>query len=272
MIKRFFICLWLLAMPAMANTLIKQLPSTLSQGSVGVGNAEVGSTVTIQDKPIPVTKNGIFLIAVGRDQVKPVNITVVKSGVQETRSIAIRQKKWNIQHIKGLPPKMVTPDPALEKRIAEDNRLIKQARSKITLTPYFLKGFIPPAKGRISGVFGSQRILNGKPKSPHHGVDYAAPTGTPVIAPAPGIITLVEADLYYTGGTVIMDHGFGLYSIFIHLNSASVTTGQVLQQGEVLGTIGSTGRATGPHLHWGTMLNGVHIDPLSVLSMALPTP
>jgi murein DD-endopeptidase MepM/ murein hydrolase activator NlpD len=156
---------------------------------------------------------------------------------------------------------MVTPPKKVLERIRRENRMIKKVRAVDSATPHFLKGWIWPSKGRISGVYGSQRVLNGKPRRPHFGVDVAAPVGTPVVAPSDGVVTLVEKDLYYTGGTIIIDHGHGLSSAFLHMNDVTVKKGQAVKQGDRIGTIGKTGRATGPHLDWRINLFDARIDP-----------
>jgi murein DD-endopeptidase MepM/ murein hydrolase activator NlpD len=156
---------------------------------------------------------------------------------------------------------MVTPDPATEARIKSDQARVKAARAAPSDRRDFLSTFIWPAKGPISGVYGSQRILNGTPKAPHFGTDIAAPEGSPIVAPAAGQVRFAEADLYLTGGTVIIDHGFGIYSSYLHMSRVDVNPGQVVAQGETIGAVGKTGRATGPHLHWGLNWNETRLDP-----------
>ena len=156
---------------------------------------------------------------------------------------------------------MVTPPKTVLDRIKRENRLIKKARSEDSAVPHFLRGWQWPAKGRISGVYGSQRILNGKPRRPHYGIDIAAPVGTPIVAPSDGIVRLAERDLYYTGGTIILDHGHGLSSAFLHMQRVTVKPGQMVKQGQKIGTLGSTGRSTGPHLDWRINLFGARLDP-----------
>jgi len=150
-------------------------------------------------------------------------------------------------------------------RIAKENRLIRKARDESGLTPWFETGFVMPAEGRISGIFGSQRILNGEPRNPHNGLDIAAPTGTPIIAAADGVVSLIHEDMYFSGKTVMIDHGLGLESVYIHMSKIHVTDGQQVRQGELIGEIGSTGRSTGPHLHWGVSWYSTRLDPETVL-------
>jgi murein DD-endopeptidase MepM/ murein hydrolase activator NlpD len=155
----------------------------------------------------------------------------------------------------------VTPDPANLARIKAEQDQVNATRVTPREAQDFLVPFIWPAKGPISGVYGSQRILNGEPRAPHYGLDIAAPEGSPIVAPAPGIVRLVAPDFFLTGGTVILDHGFGVQSAFIHMSRVDVKDGQVLQQGDLIGHVGKTGRATGPHLHWGMTWGTVRLDP-----------
>jgi murein DD-endopeptidase MepM/ murein hydrolase activator NlpD len=166
-----------------------------------------------------------------------------------------------VQRIDGLPPRQVTPPQEVLDRIRVENIEIGKARANDTPQAWFAGGFVWPAIGPISGVYGSQRILNGKPRQPHYGVDVAMPTGTPVRAPAPGRVTLAENDLYFTGGTVILDHGHGVTSAFLHMSKVHVQVGDVLGQGDLLGEIGATGRVTGAHLDWRVNWFKVRIDP-----------
>ena len=177
------------------------------------------------------------------------------------QTLRITQREYKIQRIDGLPQKKVTPDPASVKRISIENAMIKKVRAVDTDRAYFASGFDWPVKGPISGVFGSQRVLNGKPKNPHNGVDVAAPQGTAIVAPADGVVALVHGDMFYTGKTVMIDHGHGLTSVYAHMSAILVKDGQKVTRGTPIGKIGKTGRVTGPHLHWGVTLFGTHLDP-----------
>ena len=170
--------------------------------------------------------------------------------VPQTHRYAVAKREYAIQRLEGLPPKMVTPPPEVTARIQADQRMVAAARKRDTPITHFAETFVWPCLGRISGVFGSQRILNGQPKQPHYGVDVAVPTGTPMRAPAGGIVSLAHPDMYYTGGTLMIDHGYGLSSAFLHLSKLLVKEGQVVKQGEVVALTGATGRVTGPHLDW----------------------
>jgi len=169
-----------------------------------------------------------------------------------------------------VPPATVNPPPALAARIEREQAAVTAVRSRYDDREDFLSGFIWPVQGRISGRFGNQRVYNGDPKAPHSGMDIAVPQGTPVRAPAAGIVTFAQPDLYLTGGTIVLDHGFGLSSNFLHLSKLEVAVGQRVSQGQVIALSGMTGRVTGPHLHWGFNWFGVRLDPLLLPGIATP--
>ena len=152
--------------------------------------------------------------------------------------------------INGLEKKMVTPPKSFYDRIIRENKAIKNIRNLDSDIDFIFEKFNWPAKGIISGVFGSQRILNGKPKRPHYGIDIAAKKGTSVLAPIESIVRMAEKDLYYTGGTIMLDHGHGVTSVYSHLSLINVNVGDKVKKGQKIGEIGSTGRSTGPHLDW----------------------
>jgi len=232
------------------------------QGGLIVGRTDPGTKVVFDGQPVRVSPEGYFLIGFTRDAPPTASLKLqYPDGGTRTETLAVKKRDYKIQRIDGLPPKMVTPPKAVLDRIKRENGWIHAVRERDTAVPYFLKGWIWPARGRISGVYGSQRILNGKPRWPHYGVDIAAPIGTPVVAPSDGVVVLVEKDLYYTGGTIILDHGFGLTSAFLHMSAVAVKKGQRVKQGEQIGKIGKTGRATGAHLDWRINLFDARIDP-----------
>jgi murein DD-endopeptidase MepM/ murein hydrolase activator NlpD len=221
------------------------------QGNVIFGRAAPGSTVSFKGRPVRVAEDGRFVIGLDRDEAPQVELVVARTGVAtDRRRFKVEPRSYDIQRIDGLPPSQVTPPPEAQKRIAQDYAQVRAARLRDTARTEVFEGFIWPAIGRISGVYGSQRILNGVPKQPHFGVDVAAPVGTPVRAPAGGVVTLAAADMYYTGGTLMIDHGHGLSSAFLHLHKLHVKEGQEVRQGDLIGEIGATGRASGPHLDW----------------------
>ena len=239
-----------------------ELTGNFTQGGLVIGHTEPGAKVMLGDAPVMVGGDGMFVIGFGRDQAPHAQLTIIgPDGTVEQQSFDIAQRRYDIQRIDKLDQSKVTPNAADQARIKSDQDQINQARANPSDARDFLVPFIWPAKGPISGVYGSQRILNGEPRAPHVGLDIAAPEGAPVVAPAPGIVRLAAKDFFLTGGTVILDHGFGVQSIFIHMSRVDVAAGQALKQGEAIGAVGKTGRATGPHLHWGMNWGAVRLDP-----------
>ena len=252
--------LLVLALPAGAGQL--GLEGNFQQGGLVLGSTDPGARVTLDGKPVRVSPSGRFLLGFGRDAPAEARLAVAyPDGSSETRRLAIAQRDYDVQRIDGLPPKMVTPPAEVLARIGRENARIAEARAHDRPEALFERGFRWPARGRISGVYGSQRVLNGEPRRPHYGIDIAAPTGTPVIAPSDGVVALAEDDLYYTGGTIILDHGHGLSSAFLHLSEVQVAPGERVAQGQQIGTVGATGRATGPHLDWRINWFSERLDP-----------
>ncbi|WP_428382986.1 M23 family metallopeptidase [Nevskia ramosa] len=222
------------------------------QGGLLIGKAAPGSKLSFEGQTLKLSDDGRFVIGLDRDAKPEVELRITPPGgvaVVETHDVAKRE--WDVQALTGIEPKFVDPPAKVQKRIAAEQVIIKRARTRDTAIDDFATPFIWPAKGRISGVFGSQRVLNGKPKSPHYGVDVAVPVGTPLVAAAGGIVSLAEPDLYFTGGTVFIDHGHGLQSVMVHMSRLDVKVGDRIEQGQQVGLSGATGRVTGPHLHWG---------------------
>jgi murein DD-endopeptidase MepM/ murein hydrolase activator NlpD len=241
------------------------LSSPFKPGALIVGTTAVGNTVTHDGRPVRVSSTGNLLLGLGRDATSKTTVRVTSpDGTVSSYDYEIEARKYDIQHIDGLPSKQVTPDPDTLERIAADSALIKAARNNELNEALFLSGFSWPLTGRISGVFGSQRILNGTPKNPHNGVDIAADAGTTIHAMGDGRVALVHEDMFYTGKTVVLDHGFGLTSVYIHMSEILVIQGGRVAKGEPIGKVGQTGRATGPHLHWGVTLFSTHLDPMLV--------
>lgn len=240
------------------------------QGGLMQGRTDPGTEVTFDGRPVRISKDGVFLIGFGRDAPAQAKLVVTfTDGSREWRELKVGQRKYKIQRIDGLPPRKISPSEEDLARIHRESASIKEARTKDDARTDFLKGFIWPAKGRISGIYGSQRILNGEPRRPHYGLDIAAPVGTLVVAPASGIVTLTHPDMFYSGGTLILDHGHGLSSTFIHLHRILVKEGQYVRQGDVIAEIGATGRVTGPHLDWRINLFKRRLDPQLILK-AMP--
>lgn len=232
------------------------------QGGLMQGRAAPGSRVTLDGAKLPVTPDGDFLIGFGRDAAKSALLTVrPPGGAVAQRRITVRQRKYNIQRIDGLPEKKVSPGKRDMVRIVAEFRLLRAARQHVSLKSWFRGGFVWPAQGRISGIYGSQRFLNGKPRRPHLGVDVAAPIGAPVVATADGVVTVVHQDMFFTGKTVYIDHGLGLGSIYAHMSAIEVKQRQRVRKGQLIGRIGETGRVTGPHLHWGMTWREIRLDP-----------
>ncbi len=232
------------------------------QGGLIFGETLPENEVFLDDTRIMVSGQGNFLIGFGRDETGERMLRVKGApGGEELVTLSIAVREYNIEKVDGLPPRTVTPDPAAAKRIAEEGALVSSARARRDSRTDYAPGFAWPAKGRISGVYGSQRVLNGEPRRPHFGLDIAAPEGSPVYAPAAGIVTLSHPDLYFSGGTLILDHGQGLSSTFLHLSKILVEAGTTVQQGDLIAEIGSTGRASGPHLDWRMNWLNRRVDP-----------
>jgi murein DD-endopeptidase MepM/ murein hydrolase activator NlpD len=248
------------------------LQGDLVPGGMAVGWTEPGAKVLLGETPVMVAPDGLYVIGFGRDQGPRQQITIIlPTGEIEQQILSIASRSYEVQRIEQLDQNMVTPDPTTEARIKDDQAQVKAARSTSSQRRDFLSDFIWPVTGPISGVYGSQRILNGVPKAPHFGTDIAAPEGSPIVAPADGVVRLAETGFYLTGGTVILDHGQGVYTSYLHLSAVDVAAGQELRQGERLGKVGKTGRATGPHLHWGLNWNETRLDP-ALLVPPMPAP
>ena len=243
-----------------------KLAGSFIQGGLAFGQVAPGSAVTFDGRSLAVSADGNFLIGFGRDNPSSSSIEVTgPDGPVLSRSVAIKQRTYRVQRIDGLPPRQVTPSPADLKRIRAESKLMAAARSILSLNMLPSRQFLWPAKGRMSGVYGSQRILNGKPRRPHYGIDIAAPEGTEVFAPGAGVIRLAHAGMFFNGKTILLDHGHGLHSVFLHLSVIAVEAGQRVRRGQPLGRIGNSGRATGPHLHWGLRWRRTELDPALLL-------
>ena len=253
----------ILVSAASVNATTLELEGKFIQGSLVIGTTLPGSEVIHDDKSVRVSNTGSFAIGFGRDAKPESTLEVVlPDGEKITRKLNVEQREYKIQRIDGLPPSKVTPmGKETLKRIREESALINKARKTDDARLDFLAGFDWPLTGPISGVYGSQRILNGKPRRPHYGVDVAAPVGTPVVAPADGLVTLSHPDMYFSGGTMIIDHGHGISSSFLHLNKVIAQVGQYVKRGEVVAEVGSTGRSSGPHLDWRINLFNKRLDP-----------
>ena len=237
------------------------------QGSFILGKTEPNSKVTIDNKDIRVSSDGFFAFGLDRDRKTDVKIKIKKNGKSKIITKKVFKREYKIQRIDGLPPKQVTPPPEVYDRIKKDNILIGKARAIDSKLIFFKNKFIYPIdKYIITGVYGSQRVLNGKPRRPHYGIDFHAPEGTPVKSMMDGVVTLVESDMYFTGGTIIFDHGHGISTLYMHMKDINVKKGQKVKKGEIVGTLGQSGRATGPHLDIRLNWFEIKLDPMTILN------
>ncbi|MED5325603.1 MAG: M23 family metallopeptidase [Pseudomonadota bacterium] len=242
------------------------LNGKFTQGALLRGQAPAGAKVTLNGETVQTNKDGKFVVGFEREA--PLQQTLVvklDNGQKWQREITLEKREYKIQRIDGLEQKMVSPPAEVTARIKQDNINVANARSGNTDLDALFTRFEWPAKGVISGVYGSQRILNGVPKWPHYGLDIANETGTPVYAPVDGVVTMAD-DLYYSGNTLILDHGMRVFSTFLHMDTITVEVGETVKQGEQIGTIGSTGRSTGPHLDWRINLGNTRLDPQTIIS------
>ena len=239
-----------------------ELSGPQRQGGLLAGQVEADARVEALGRVIPVDGAGRFLLGLGRDAPQTVTVTVTQAdGTTREHALAVEPRDYDIQRIDGLPQNQVNPDGETLARIREDAARVREARSRRIDERHFDAGWIWPVTGPISGIYGSQRILNGEPRQPHYGIDIARPTGTPVVAPSDGVVTLAAEDLFFSGGTLIIDHGQGLSSSFLHLSRILVQPGEPVRQGEVVAEVGATGRVTGAHLDWRMNWFDQRIDP-----------
>ena len=238
------------------------------QGHYIIGKTDPNSTVTIDKTKVKVSKDGYFAFGLDRERKYDVVIKIQKDGNTNKIIKKVQKRKYNIQRIDGLEEKKVTPPEEVYERIKNENKLIAKAREINSDLDFFKDKFILPLENAIiTGVYGSQRILNGKPRWPHKGIDFAGELGTPIKAMADGIVTLAENDLYFTGATLIFDHGHGISTLYMHLDEIFVEKGHIVKQGDVIGTVGSSGRSTGPHLDVRLNWFGTRLDPATVLDI-----
>jgi len=236
------------------------------QGAFILGKTNPDTKIKIDNKEVRVTKDGYFAFGLDRDRKNNIIIKIIEKNKTTIVEKKILKRDYKIQRIDGLPSKQVTPPPEVYDRIKKDNILIGKARSIDSTLNFFKDKFIYPIdKYIITGVYGSQRILNGKPRRPHYGIDFHAPEGTPVKAMMDGIVTLSENDMYFTGGTIVFDHGHGISTLYMHMKDINVKVGQRVKQGQIVGTLGQSGRATGPHLDIRLNWFGVKLDPMTIL-------
>lgn len=262
-------CLPLTLLATAASAEVRQLPNnvtltgTFNQGGMVIGKCPATCTVKFDGKELLVSANGDFVFGFGRDAVPSHSLAVALGGGKAaSNGIHIGKRKYNIQSVTGVPEATVNPPPEVMERIAREQAMVDNARSINSERLDFLTGFTWPIMGRISGVYGSQRIYNGQPGNPHFGLDIAAPTGHDIKAPMSGKVRLAEPDLYFSGGTVILDHGHGIFSSYIHMSKVIARAGQEIKRGDIIGKVGATGRAAGPHLDWRINWFTDRLDPM----------
>jgi murein DD-endopeptidase MepM/ murein hydrolase activator NlpD len=239
-----------------------EIPASAVQGSLLFGHVPPGSKLLFDETPVRIGSDGRFVIGVARERTGSFALHVSSpEGATVDRLVTIVDRSFPVEQVNGVPEATVNPPPEIAARIEREQAEVSAVRQRDDDRNDFEAKFIWPVLGRISGVFGSQRIYNGTPKSPHSGLDIAARQGTAIQAPAAGIVTFANPDLYLTGGTVVIDHGHGVSSNFLHMSRIDVSVGERVEQGQVIGLVGATGRATGPHMHWGMNWFGVRVDP-----------
>lgn len=238
------------------------------QGDVLHGRAPGFAKAVSEGQTYMIDEDGNFLMAFAREAEKQQKLQLVATdGAVKTAVLEVLPVKWDIQDIKGVPQKKVTPSATDQAAIDDERRQLRGALAEDLRKAYWKTGFMQPVSGRISGKFGGQRIMNGRKMNPHAGTDIAAPLGTPVAAAGDGKVVLTAGDLFYSGNVVVIDHGYGLQTIYAHLNKITVQKGQKVKKGEIIGEVGKTGRVTGPHLHWGASLKGIRFNPFSLLRL-----
>ena len=250
----------LLVSPALVGAV--ELQGRFTQGGLIRGKTEPGAHVSLDGRKLRVSPNGDFVLGFGRDAPGKAVLRIrLADGVVREKILVVARRTYAIQRIDGLPRHFVSPPASVLARIKREHAAIATVRARDLNQTYYLGDWLRPAAGPISGAFGSQRILNGKKKRPHYGLDFAGPAGSPVIAPADGIVVLAESDLYYTGVTVIIDHGHGLTTAYLHMSKRMVKVGDLVKRGQRIGLIGATGRVTGPHLDWRINWFKQRLDP-----------
>jgi hypothetical protein len=262
----------LLPHSAMANCM--ELQGSLTQGGLVWGKVPPGSLVSLDGMALDVLEDGTTIAGFGRDAPATAQL-LVEGGDSCRQTLHIARREYNVQRVTGVPQQTVTPPPEQMERIRREQALVDAAKARRMVRPDLLQGALAgfhwPAPGPISGVYGSQRYYNGAAGNPHYGVDMAVPAGTPVHAPAAGVVTLAEPDLFFSGGTIILDHGFRLSSAFLHMSKILVAVGQEVKTGDVIGEVGATGRASGAHLDWRMNWRDQRIDP-QLLAPPMPKP
>lgn len=261
------VALWALSALSIAlePKLELEIQGSWQQGGLLLAKTQPGTPVIFQGRSVQVSPEGYFVLALGRNAPPSVDLKLGSGDDTVVKTYAVRQRQYDIQRVEGVPQKTVTPPPEVTERIRKEAAMVADARAVLSPRLDYLAGFAKPLEGPITGVYGSQRVYNGSPRSPHYGLDIAAPTGAVVLAPAPGVVRLAHSNMYYSGGTLIVDHGYGVSSTFIHLSEITVSEGEEVLAGDPIAKVGATGRATGPHLDWRINWFDVRVDPALVL-------
>ena len=255
----------LLTSVAIAQT---QLTEQFFQGALIVGKTAPENKVLLNGKAIKVSKTGDYAVGFSRDEKNNSELVIIRpNGVKEKHTLKPLKREYNIQRVEGIAKKIMNPNKKANLRAREDNKKIAAARKIDSDLTAFAQGFVAPIDGIITGVYGSQRYYNGVAKRPHYGLDYAGKKGDPVKSPADGTVLMYVSDMFYSGGTMIIDHGHGVSSTFLHLSDAYVKVGDNVSQGQLVAAVGSSGRATGPHLDWRINWFNVRLDPALVLKL-----
>jgi murein DD-endopeptidase MepM/ murein hydrolase activator NlpD len=262
-INRFFLILFIFTTSQVKAI---EFQGKFIQGHFILGKTNPDAKILVGKKEVKVSKDGFFVFGIDRNRKFDLTFTKIENNEKTKITKKVLKRKYNIQRIDGLAENKVTPPESVYKRIKKENNAIGEARAINSDLLFFKEKFIMPVEGIISGVYGSQRILNGKPRWPHYGIDIAAKQGTMIKASGTGVVTMAEDDLYYTGGTIIMDHGHGISTIYSHLENVLVSVGDKINQGDIIGTVGSTGRSTGPHLDFRVNWFQTRLDPMSVVN------
>lgn len=248
-----------------------QLQGDFTQGGMVTGTAPNNVQVQFQQRTLLRSADGLFVFGFNRDDATQQQLVLIQDdGRLQKLPFTISAREYDVQKVNGVPARTVNPDPKDMARIEKEIQQVAQARETVSPQAFFKNGFVWPVKGPVSGVYGSQRIFNGEPRSPHFGVDLAVPAGTQIVAPADGVIRLAEKDLFFSGGTIILDHGMGINSGYLHMSKLLVKTGDTVKQGQPIGLVGSSGRATGPHLCWRLNWYQSRLDPQLVTPTKKP--
>lgn len=250
--------------PPVPTTLTLACAGAFTQGGIALCRTLPGAAITVDGAEAgSADREGWAVIGFTREHGVSARVQASAGGGTVSQAYAIAPREFDIQRVDGLPPQTVTPtDPAVLERIQREAALKREGWASFAPIQGWLDGFIRPVEGgRVSGTWGNQRVLNGVPASPHFGYDIAVPAGTPIRAPAAGVVTLAQPDMHYEGGLVFIDHGQGLITMYLHMSRLDVAVGDTVEQGQVIGAVGSSGRATGPHLCWRMKWRERQLDP-----------